>query len=90
MEIIRKHYHITGRVQGVGFRYRAKYAAQSLGVSGWVANEPDGSVTMELQGREDQINLVMKEINMGSFIVMDWIDSSEIPVREEHGFRVRY
>ena len=90
MSIIRKHYHITGRVQGVGFRYRAKYAAQSLGVTGWVENEWDGSVTMELQGREDQLNRVMKEINQGYFISIDWIESSEIPVEDERGFRVRY
>ena len=32
---VRRHYRIYGRVQGVGFRYRAKYAAQSLNLTGW-------------------------------------------------------
>lgn len=35
-EIIRKEIRFTGNVQGVGFRYRAKYAAEGLGVTGWV------------------------------------------------------
>lgn len=46
----RKHYSIEGQVQGVGFRYRAMYAAQSLGLTGWVENEDDGSVSLEVQG----------------------------------------
>lgn len=36
--LIRKHYWFSGRVQGVGFRYRACYIASSLGVTGWVRN----------------------------------------------------
>ena len=34
----------------MGFRYRARYAAQSLELTGWVENEDDGSVTLEVQG----------------------------------------
>lgn len=33
--IVRKHFRFTGRVQGVGFRYRAKYAANGMGITGW-------------------------------------------------------
>ena len=33
---VRRRYSIEGQVQGVGFRYRARYAAQSLGLTGWV------------------------------------------------------
>ncbi len=39
---------------GVGFRYRARYAAQTLELTGWVENEDDGSVTLEVQGDPDQ------------------------------------
>ena len=42
---VRRRYSIEGQVQGVGFRYRARYAAQSLELTGWVENEDDGSVT---------------------------------------------
>ena len=37
-KLIRQHMKITGQVQGVGFRYRARYAASNLGVTGWVKN----------------------------------------------------
>ena len=47
---VRRRYSIEGQVQGVGFRYRARYAAQSLALTGWVQNEDDGSVTLEVQG----------------------------------------
>ena len=49
---VRKHIVFHGRDQGVGFRYTAKYLAQSLELTGWVRNEWDGTVTMEVQGRE--------------------------------------
>ena len=43
---------VYGRVQGVGFRYSARYCALELGLAGWVRNEWDGSVEMEVQGRK--------------------------------------
>ena len=44
MEEIRKRIIFHGRVQGVGFRYTAKHLANSLGITGWVKNEWDGTV----------------------------------------------
>lgn len=43
-KIIRKHFFFKGRVQGVGFRYRAQNAASLYSVTGWVKNLYDGSV----------------------------------------------
>lgn len=89
-EIIRRHMIIHGRVQGVGFRYRARYAAQGLRVTGWVRNEWDGTVEMEAQGTVEQINEMLRVINSGTYISMEGIDSREIPVdMEERGFHVR-
>lgn len=45
----------VGQVQGVGFRWTARKVAQGLGLSGWVRNEWDGSVSMELQGPSDSL-----------------------------------
>ncbi len=89
-KVIRKKISFTGAVQGVGFRYRAQYAANGCGVTGWVKNEWDGSVSMEAQGTERQINEMLKLINMGSYIRIDRMDYREIPV-EEHdlGFHIR-
>ena len=42
--IVRKHIYFSGDVQGVGFRFRSYYIAQSLGLTGWVENMWDGRV----------------------------------------------
>lgn len=90
-EIIREHYVIKGQVQGVGFRYRANYAANNLGVTGWVQNEWDGSVVMELQGTKEQINRTLVMINRSSYIYIDRMDCTRIPVEEdERSFHVCY
>ena len=62
MSLIRIHYHFVGRVQGVGFRYTAYYAATRHGVTGFVKNEDDGSVTMEAQGSPQAIMAMMRQI----------------------------
>lgn len=48
--MIRKHLTFTGRVQGVGFRYRAHSIAASLGLTGYVKNNYNGTVEAEVQG----------------------------------------
>ena len=52
----RKHIVFYGWVQGVGFRYRARHAADLYGCTGWVRNEYDGSVSMEIQAEEENID----------------------------------
>ena len=78
-----------GRVQGVGFRFTAKNLAQSLGLTGWVENEYDGTVLMEIQGREQLIFELMKGLNRSNFIQIDWIDTEDIPVIQESCFVTR-
>ena len=90
MSEIRKHIVFHGRVQGVGFRYTAKYMAQSLELTGWVRNEYDGTVTMEVQGRETLINKLLVRLNHDRFITIEWMDTEEIPlVDTERSFSVR-
>lgn len=48
-------YIVRGRVQGVGFRWFVEREAHILGISGWVRNNPDGSVEVLAQGTREQI-----------------------------------
>ena len=56
-EEIRYHVIFYGQVQGVGFRYRAYYAAYQLGLTGWVRNCWDETVEMEVQGDQKDPHL---------------------------------
>ena len=85
MAEVRKHIVFYGRVQGVGFRY----TAQSLELTGWVRNDSEGTVTMEVQGREALINKLLVGLNSGRFISIEWVDTKEIPLEEERGFTVK-
>ncbi len=90
MAEVRKHIVFYGRVQGVGFRYTAKYLARSLELTGWVRNDWEGTVTMEVQGREQLINKLLTGLNHSRFISIEWIDTKEIPLEEERSFEVKY
>ena len=89
-DLIRKHYWFSGRVQGVGFRYRAKYVANGLRITGWVRNDWDGTVEMEAQGTLEQLNQMLKLINQGTYIQVEDLRRKTIPLdREERGVHVR-
>ena len=66
--MVRKHIVFTGQVQGVGFRWRARQAARLYDCTGWCRNEWDGSVTMEIQGREAAIERVIRDIEASRWI----------------------
>ena len=86
--MIRKHLIFSGHVQGVGFRWRAKKAADLYGCTGWVRNDWNGTVTMEIQGTESQIDQVILAIEKGTFVKIENMDVKIIPVVEgEYGFR---
>ena len=87
-EIKRKHIVFYGSVQGVGFRYRARQAAGLVGCTGWVRNEWDGSVSMEIQGTESAIDQVILAIERGHYVQIDNMDVKELElIEDENGFR---
>lgn len=90
MAIERRRIKFYGRVQGVGFRQRAGYAAASLGLTGWVKNEYDETVSMEVQGEAALIDKMLRTLNTGSFIRIEEIESQRIELKEERNFRVLY
>lgn len=50
---------ISGRVQGVAYRYSTRQQALSLGLKGIVKNEPDGSVYAEIEGKEKALQIMI-------------------------------
>lgn len=64
------HVRVTGRVQGVGFRFRTADRARALGLAGSAINLPDGSVEVEVYGDEASIQRLL-----------EWFRSPEAPGR---------
>lgn len=87
--MIREHMIFTGRVQGVGFRYKVCYVARHHGITGFAQNEYDGSVTVELQGTKEQIDDLIEILQRDSYIRIDSILREQMELREEKGFQIR-
>ena len=62
---IARRYRVSGRVQGVGFRYFVHDAAAREGVTGNVRNLPDGRVEALVEGDEDAVTRVERAIRSG-------------------------
>ena len=56
---------VSGRVQGVSFRWYAQEQARALGVRGWVRNEPDGSVLLHAEGDEAAVDALVEWCRRG-------------------------
>jgi acylphosphatase len=88
----RLHAHLTGRVQGVGFRYHTMKAAQDLGLTGWVRNLRDGRVEVVAEGDLDRLNKLLQDLRKGppsasvENIDYDFSDSKD----DFNQFQVRY
>ncbi len=81
--MVRKRIVFYGSVQGVGFRWRAKNAADRYRCTGWCRNEWNGSVTMEIQGEESEIDQVILAIEAGRYVEITNLEVKSIPVEEE-------
>ena len=92
MSSVRKHMKFYGRVQGVGFRYRAEKSASIYDIVGWIRNNDDGSVEMEAQGTSELINKLIDTMkNVSQYIVIDNIEQKVIPVvKDEKEFIITY
>ena len=84
--IIRKHIIFYGRVQDVGFRYYSVHKARQLGLTGWVKNLDDGTVEMEVQGREAEIDQLILFLDGHRWIHIDAMDVTNISHICDHDF----
>jgi acylphosphatase len=76
---------VSGRVQGVGFRYFTKELAEDLGVRGWVRNQPDGTVVFYAEGAEDSVEALLQRLREGPLCGhVDRLTGSWLPTTEGH------
>ncbi len=86
-----RRYVVSGRVQGVGFRFFVERAAAVEGIGGWVGNRSDGSVEIEAEGDAEAIERFERRIRSGppASRVDDVLVSETPPAGRPAGFQVR-
>ncbi|MHC5028295.1 MAG: acylphosphatase [Planctomycetota bacterium] len=81
----------VGHVQGVGFRYSATQVAARHPVTGWVRNEPDGSVSCVVEGQADDLEAFVEGVKSARAGHIDDVRIVESAATGEFtGFAVRY
>lgn len=88
----RLYARVSGRVQGVGFRFFCESVAQTLGVSGWVRNRPDRDVELEAQAGPAELEEFIQKIRQGApGALVTNVETQDRPVLEdESGFDIRF
>lgn len=91
MTIKRTIFRYRGDVQGVGFRANAIGQATGLSIAGFVRNEPDGDVILDVQGSEADLKELNRRIktSMSPRISDTRIDHRE-PLPDRSGFQIHY
>jgi acylphosphatase len=88
---VARRFLISGRVQGVGFRYFAYESASREGIHGWVRNLPDGRVEASAEGEAEAVERFERAVRHGPPGAR--IDDVEVedttPAGRETGFSVR-
>lgn len=88
----RKRVIVSGRVQGVGYRYFCLDEASALGLSGWARNLRDGDVEIEVQGEGRNLDDFLRKLSQGPVLsrVAD-VKEEDMPALEgETGFSIRH
>lgn len=87
---VRRRVRVSGRVQGVGFRYAVVERARSRGVSGWVRNLPTGEVEAAFEGDEAAVAALVEFCRRGPRGAgVTAVSVSEEAPSGEAGFRSR-
>ena len=70
------HLKVSGRVQGVGFRWYVRVAGRRLGLAGWVRNREDGTVELAASGPQEKLEELKRQVRRGP-------DASEVDSVQE-------
>jgi acylphosphatase len=82
---------VTGRVQGVSYRWYAEREAARLGVRGWIRNEPDESVSGHFEGDDDAVDELVAWCRHGpSYAAVRDVAVTEASPTGATDFRIRY
>ena len=88
-----KRYSIiaSGRVQGVGFRFYVQNIAENYRLHGWTKNLPNGTVHIEIEGDEDDLDLFIKTVKntREGYIQVDTMEIQEIAIEGTPGFFIK-
>ena len=87
---MRKKITFYGQVQGVGFRYVANLIAEKYGLSGWVKNNKDGSVTLVGEGIEESINEMLDYLKKFFKENIDELEEKEEPEEKLTSFEIKH
>jgi acylphosphatase len=83
-ETIAKRFHLSGKVQGVGFRYFAERAALRIGVAGYAKNLSDGRVEVYAIGTMGQMDALRNELSCGPRMSMvEHVDENDAEMQPE-------
>lgn len=85
---VRWHIVLSGRVQGIGLRFRAKMFAQQRGITGWIANRSDGDVELEAQGSQTAVDIFLETVRTMPGVRVTFVHAEEIPICCESSFRI--
>lgn len=90
--MIQLHIIVSGKVQGVGFRYFSQMKAVQYGITGWAKNLADGSVEIVASGSKDQLDPFIEDLRVGNpFSKINNIEITESGVTEDyHSFTIKY
>jgi acylphosphatase len=85
-----RHYIVSGRVQGVGFRWFVEREAAQLGITGWVRNCDHGDVEVMATGTPDQLRSLRQELQQGPRAArVDHVSEAKAPLLETASFQVK-
>jgi acylphosphatase len=88
-ELQTRRYVVTGRVQGVGFRWFVEREAAQLGIAGWVRNREDGSVEVMATGMPEQLGSLRTRLQVGPRAArVDFVQESSAPYLEAQSFHI--
>ena len=90
MTMAARHIHVSGRVQGVAFRWAAQTQAVRLGLRGWVRNLADGRVEVWIQGEPGAVDAMLDWLDHGPTLArVDDLSARPVQPTELGDFEVR-